>query len=195
MIKLSKKNMILLTMLEMSNSSKRTLIYEDILVKTFEKYPEVFHLKGYKHYPDTVILMRELYNLVPEGLVRIKKRQCMFTDLGLHKASEIKRGVSNSSIKTKSDDELNLVYNKVLKMSKLQGFKLFMEGDRKKILDVDFYEFFSTSVRTSKIEVAGNIKQANTIIKMYSQFDSKLSSNLNEYYNFLITSFQDLLNN
>ncbi len=193
-MKLSKKHMILLTMLEMNSTTKNILIYEDIVVKTYEKYPEVFHLKGYKHYPDTVILMRELYNLVPEGFVRIKKRQCVFTDLGLHKALEIKGELSNRSIKSKSEKDLNLIRNKILKILNLQGFKLFIEGDQQKILDVDFYEFFETSVRTSRIEVTSNIKQTNTMIKLYSQFDKKLSSDMIQYSNFLIKSFPELMN-
>ncbi len=193
-MKLSKKHMILLTMLEMTSSTKKILIYEDILIKTFEKYPEVFHLKGYKHYPDTVILMRELYNLVPEGFVRIKKRQCVFTELGIHKALEIKEELPNRSIRSKSDDDMNLIRNKILRILNLQGFKLFLEGNQQKILDVDFYEFFGTSVRTSRIDVASNIKQTNTMIKLYSQFDRKLSSDMIEYSNFLITSFPELLN-
>jgi len=194
-MKLSKKHMILLTMLEMTNSTKKILIYEDILIKTYEKYPEVFHLKGYKHYPDTVILMRELYNLVPEGFIRIKKRQCMFTDLGIHKALEIKGELAFRSIRSKSENDMNLIRNKILKILSLQGFKLFMDGNKQKILDVDFYEFFGTSVRTSKIDVTSNIKQTNAMIKIYSQFDSKLSSDLIEYSNYLIKSFPDLLNN
>jgi hypothetical protein len=191
-MRLTKKNMILITMFEMSKASKKTLIYEDILIKTFKKFPEVFHLTGYKQYPDTVILMRELYNLVPEGLIRIKKRKCVFTDLGLSTAEELKKGIKKYSTVSKSQDEINSLKKKIIALSSLQGFKLFKEGKIDRILDVDFYEFFNTSVRTNKIEVLSNIKQLTELIKKYTKYDEQLSNELKAYCELLIKSFGNL---
>ena len=182
-------------MLEMSDASKKIISYEDILVSTFRKYPDVFHLKGYKEYPDTVILMRELYNLVPEGLVRIKKRKCILTDLGLTKAIGIRNHDCDIINVTKNQDELNSLRKTILLLSNLEGFRLFTERNFEKILDVDFYEFFSTSVRTSRVDIQSNVKRVAELIKEYSNYDKYLAANLQEYHKFLINYFKEQINN
>ena len=52
---------ILLTMLELSGGTTKSLKYEDIVVGAFKKFPDEFALRGYPEYPDSSDIHKPLY--------------------------------------------------------------------------------------------------------------------------------------
>ena len=50
---LTKPQKILAIMYELCKGAPQALLYEDIVVAAFKKYPEDFQLRGYPEYPDS----------------------------------------------------------------------------------------------------------------------------------------------
>jgi len=180
----SKKDKTLITLFNICKGKKLPVHYEDLLVETYKSFTKDFQLKRYPEYPDSDIFRYIIYfQLKPEGLIRIVKKQCMLTDLGV-KRSKILIGVLkiNSSDNLQKDKEIKRMLN-------LTGFLMFKENKEEKLIDQDFYEFYQSSVRTKPLELLGNINQAQDLIKEYSKVNKKVAAALFEYANFLRNNF------
>ena len=99
-IELSRSEKILIVMAELSKGKKRSICFEDLVVSLFKKYPDQFHLKGYKKYPDSETVNNALYhNLKREGVVVYGNKVFTLTDFGIKKALVLKNYSLGKSVK------------------------------------------------------------------------------------------------
>ena len=83
-VNLSRGEKILLVLYELSGKSRKSIRYEDIVVKAFETYPNDFHLKGYSQYPESGDLVHKpLYDFKKKGLLVAGKKMFALTEKGL----------------------------------------------------------------------------------------------------------------
>jgi len=191
MRKITKKDKILYTIIKMYNDKSLLLRYEDILVKVFKSFPEDFQIRFYPEFPDTDSIRRALYQLIPEGYIRISNRNCALTKEGIDKGLEIIKYIDGNDIQIDGRRDLN--YNSEIKrLLALQGFNMFSSGHSDKIIDQDFYEFYRVSVRTRKLEIIGKINQTSLVIKRYFEDNKVVAEKINEYSLYLQQKFSEL---
>ena len=51
-------------MYELAGGTTKSLKYEDIVVKAFERFPDEFALRGYPQFPDASDIHKPLYGLL-----------------------------------------------------------------------------------------------------------------------------------
>jgi hypothetical protein len=175
----------------MTLALKNNIRYEDILVESFKVFPKEFQIRYYPKYPDTDTIRRTMYQLIPEGFLKISQRKCVLTDTGLSKGRELKEIIEGN--KVQSEDRTDFIMQREInRLVYLQGFKMFISGGETKIIDRDFYEFFKATVRTRNLELLGNIKTIDDFIRQYKKIEKKIGIRLEKYSSFLKNKFNEL---
>lgn len=98
-VALSRGEKILLVLYELANKSRKSIRYEDIVVRAFETYPDDFHLKGYPQYPESGDLVHKpLYDYKKKGLVLAGQKMFALTEKGLVAVEKLKGAISGLSV-------------------------------------------------------------------------------------------------
>lgn len=195
---LSRFQKVLLALLDLSESTRRNIRFEDIVVKLFKDYPEEFHLRGYKEYPDSGDMVHKpLYDAKKKGLVTAGNKIFTLTDRGISIATQIKDVVAGKHIR--SDNRLSRHAEKeVARILSLDGFQgLFINDEREKILDTDFYNYLGVTVRTSKNDFMGRSETMKSVVKELESLKSDekkpLYDKIIQYHNFLFDKFGEII--
>jgi hypothetical protein len=184
---------LLLTLYELTGDSKKIIKYEDIVVAAFKKFPETFHLRGYKEYPDSGDLIHKpLYDMRPHGLLTGHQKMFSLTDKGLLFARKLKKLVSKGGkAYFKPSREITKEIERILSS---EAFDFFNNKNREKILDTDFLSYLGVSVHTSRNEFLNRlqtIKYAIEIAKKFYPF--KTYKILTDYHKFMTKKFKNLI--
>jgi hypothetical protein len=191
MKKISRKDKIIYTILKFTKGKNKSMLYEDIIIKTYKLFPLDFHIQNYPEYPDSDIFRREIYfDLRKKGLIKITNKKCSLTELGEERA----RSLDFDATKSKKNKSINVPLSnsnkkEFYRLSNLQGFKMFINNESDKIVDQDYYDFFKISVRTSTLEAVSKIKQADILIKKLIKLKYPFSEELKEYSDILKNNF------
>lgn len=193
---LSRSQKILLTLYEVSGRKKKYIKFEDFAVALFKVYPDEFHLRGYPEYPDTgESIHRPLYKAKEMGLVSVSNKFFSLTERGLELAEKLKKEITNKKpiprarLSGFADKEIS-------RIKKLEGFRLFLEGQLEKILDIDFYNYLGISARTEKSEFLGRLKTIEDTIKEIEGQQQKepIYKGIVSYHKFIINRFREIIN-
>jgi hypothetical protein len=158
---------ILVTMLELSAGSTKSLKYEDIVVGAFERFPDEFALRGYPQYPDSSDIHKPLYGpLKRQGLVRSGNKTFALTARGVEEA----RKLSPKSAGGGTGDRLTRdMQVEIDRMVSCEAYHLYVRGSRGRVLDTDFYAFLGCSVRTGRNDFLGRIQVCGEAIEKGQQ--------------------------
>jgi len=189
MKKLTKTDKILYTITLMECQSKRLLKYEDVIVKVYESFPKDFQIRNYPQYPDSDTIRRAMYSMIPQGLLRIKNRNCTLTKSGREKGNKLIMFINGDTILVEARKDSNFDIE-IKRLLRLEGFIMYRNKDFQNIIDQDFYDFYKATVRTNSLELIGKMKQVNDLVKKYSQEISLHSKELFEYSRFLKSNFK-----
>ena len=194
-VKLSRADKILLVLYELSEGLRKNIRYEDIVVAAFKKYPEDFQLRGYSQYPDSGDLVHKpLYDFRKEGLVEANNKVFTLTERGLSVANKLKRIISGRPII--SEGKLSrYAKEETERIISLEGFQLFLAGEKSKITDTDFYNYLGVTVRTSRNDFLGRLKTISDAVKEIKSIKGLNSIHLKipRYHEFLIEKFRHIL--
>jgi hypothetical protein len=183
----SKPEKILAVMYDLSKAESRELLYEDIVVAAFKRYPEDFQLRGYPEYPDSSDIHKPLYKMKREGLVRSANKSFMLTPMGLGVAQKLAgiTEVARDRLTKPEENEIN-------RIAKSQAFQLFQEGQIEKILDTDFYDYLGVSVRTPKGDFLGRVATVEQAVAAHSaKRNDMLSVMLTKLHEWIIVRFNE----
>ena len=182
---LNKPQKILAVMFDLSKGEPKPILYEDIVVAAFQRYPEDFQLRGYPQYPDSSDIHKPLYKMKGEGLVRSANKTFQLTERGLQAASQLVHTASTNQDRLTKTEEAEI--NRILAGA---AFRLFQEGKKDSILDTDFYEYLGVTVRTSRANCKGRIA---TVEHAIAAFETKKvegkSTPLRLLHDHLLTKF------
>lgn len=184
---LSKPQRILAVMFDLCNGKPKALSYEDIVVAAFKKYPEDFQLRGYPEYPDSSDIHKPLYEMKRAGLIRAANKTFELTPQGLEVAHQLLHSeASDRDRLTKAEEhEINRIVNSA-------AFRLFQDGLRDSILDTDFYEYLGVTVRTSKGDFLGRLRNVEQAVQAHiGKRSDGLSKVLKELHAYLIAKFEE----
>jgi hypothetical protein len=159
------KDKLLDVICKMEVKRAQTLKNEDVYVKAFKAYPDDFHLRGYREYPDTEIMSKRIYDLRKAGFIQITKKFIKLTEKGrnqvkLSKGKSIQRGEIKNAL---SRD----VENEVKRILQTEAYKLFMAGKQNEIVDSDLYAFLGAAVKTERTTFEARIQTVNDAIQAY----------------------------
>lgn len=189
MKKLSKKDKLLITLCK-KVGEKNNIRIEDVMVYAFELFPADFQLKNYPKFLDSELIRRALYSLIPEGYLIVKNGNCFITELGFRMGTNlIRKSTFHESLSRGSYG----IENEIIRIVNLQGYQLFLENKPEGIVDQDFYDFFRSSVRTTKLEIQGKIKNIESIINYLDEGQSDFTENVASYKRYLLKRFHYLL--
>ena len=152
---------------QLSKGTNLPLEYEDIVVKSWQLFPDEFGLRKYaKQYPDSSDQHKPLYGpLKDRGFVLSGNKKFRLTEKGIAYASELEKvwkglqpfeqavSANTSSDRLGRDKEAQLK-----RICETEAFKLFALEQREKILDTDFYTYLGVTVRTERHEFLGRLK-------------------------------------
>jgi len=165
---------ILLAMLQLSDGSNLPLEYEDIVVKSWQLFPEEFGLRKYVHeYPDSSDQHKPLYGtLKDKGYVLSGNKKFRLTEKGIGYATELERAWKGQMPLPKAmgamDKADRLSRDKEAQLKRICGtdaFKLFAEGQKERILYTDFYTYLGVTVRIEKHEFQGQLKTVSDAVR------------------------------
>lgn len=184
---ISKPEKILAVMYELSNAQSKALLYEDIVVAAFKRYPEDFQLRGYPEYPDSSDIHKPLYKMKRDGLVRSANKSFMLTPMGIGVAQELTGAPETARDRLTKPEE-----NEINRITKCQAFILFQEGQSSKILDTDFYDYLGVSVRTPKGDFLGRVATVSQAVAAHSaKRNDKLSEVLAKLHEWIVVRFSE----
>lgn len=184
---ISKPQKILSVMFDLSKGESKPLLYEDIVVSAFQRYPEDFQLRGYPQYPDSSDIHKPLYSMKQDGLVRSANKSFLLTPRGLDVARNLigTADAQRDRLTKQEEKEVNRIVQS-------QAFRLFQEGQVARILDTDLYEYFGVSVRTPKSEFLGRvITVEQAIVAHRVKRKDELSDVLAKLHQWLVGRFEE----
>ena len=191
---------LLIAMYQLAGDTNRPLEYEDIVVKSWQLFPEEFGLRKYVHtYPDSSDQHKPLYGpLKDKGFVLSGNKKFRLTEKGIFYASELERAwkglIPLKKALTKPD---RLSRDKESQLRRLWGteaFRLFVEGQQERILDTDFYTYIGATVRTEKHEFQGQLKTvADAVADAARISDDTKTKTLKELHSFLVKKFAEII--
>ncbi len=158
---------LLVAMYQLSDGTNLPLEYEDIVVKSWQLFPDEFGLRKYvNQYPDSSDQHKPLYGpLKDKGFVLSGNKKFRLTEKGIAYAGELEKvwkglqpfeqvaSANNNPYRLSRDKEAQLK-----RICETEAFKLFAVGEREKILDTDFYTYLGVTVRTERHEFLGRLK-------------------------------------
>jgi hypothetical protein len=185
---LSKPQKILAIMFDLCCGQSKALLYEDIVVAAFKRYPEDFQLRGYPQYPDSSDIHKPLYEMKSAGLVRAANKTFQLTSQGFEVARQLLHSeASDKNRLTKAEEsEINRIVNSA-------AFRLFQD-DRDSILDTDYYEYLGVTVRTGKGDFWGRVRNVEQAVQAHGKKrGDNLSLALKDLHEFLMVRFKEEL--
>lgn len=189
---LSRAEKILVFLYEFGKGRTVKVRYEDIVVGVFKKYPQDFHLKGYKEYPDTGDLIHKpLYDFKKKGYVNAVSKVFSLTDRGIEYAKQLTIG--KVDIVHSGDRLSRSASTEVVRIKSLEGFLLFMKGDSNQLSENDFYNYFGVTVRTPKNAFIGRFETMKALVSELKEQDDQLYKSITEYHDFLVEKYKNII--
>ena len=192
-ISLSRGEKILYVLYGLSGKSRKSIRYEDIVVKAFETYPDDFHLKGYPHYPESGDLVHKpLYDFKKKGLLVAGNKMFALTEKGLVAAERIESAVTGKTVNN-TERVTRDIEKEVTRISKTPGFALFVNGEQENIVDTDFFEYLVATVRTSRNDFLGRLNTVTDVVKATQNKKNPIFAKLAEYHDFMVKKFDEVV--
>ena len=190
---LGKSDKILVFMYELKNDGRPKINYEDLVVGLFKRFPQDFHLKGYTEYPDSDLIDKPLYQFKKKGYLNITNKVFSLTDRGAEFAEELSR--KNDMQPESSKDQLSrTAETEVSRIKSLEGFELYIQHQKDKLSDNDFYSYLGVTVRTSKNTFIGRLESMNAVMEdLRTRTDNPLYASVVSYHDFLQSKHQDII--
>ena len=192
-ISLSRGEKILYILYLLSGKSRKSIRYEDIVVKAFETYPDDFHLKGYPQFPESGDLVHKpLYDFKKKGLLVAGNKMFALTEKGLVGAERIESAVTGKTV-SNTERVARDIESEVTRITRTPGFGLFINGESENIVDTDFFEYLGVTVRTSKNDFIGRLNTITDVVKATRDKKNPVFSKLTEYHGFMLEKFNDVI--
>ena len=104
---------------------------------------------------------------------------------------KIEKAVISSVVPEITDN----IINEIKRLFKCKGFELFINEHKYEILDIDIYDFFEISVRTSLSDIKNRFSTINALIKKSIKSINKPEiEQLAEYKDLLINKYEEIRN-
>lgn len=184
---------ILLVLYELSGEHKKQLKFEDIVVAAYKRFPETFHLRGYKEYPDSGDLIHKpLYDMRPRGFLTANQKMFSLTEKGILAAKQLNKAIKRGGeAHFKPSREIGKEIERILSTD---AFIFFKEKKTDKILDTDFLQYLGVSVHTSKNEFRNRLDTVKYAVDSAKSFyPTQTCKSLSEYHGFMLRRFDQLM--
>lgn len=192
-VSLSRGEKILLVLYKLSDKSRKSIRYEDIVVKAFETYPDVFHLKGYPQYPESGDLVHKpLYDYKKKGLIIAGNKMFALTEKGLVAVEALQNAITGRVV-ANTERLSRDIEQEVNRVTNTTGFGLFLKGEISSIVDTDFYDYLGVTVRTSRSDFKGRLNTLSDAVKNTSSNKNEIFKKLYDYHQLMITKFSDII--
>jgi hypothetical protein len=190
----NKGDKILLVLFDLSEGLKKILKFEDVVVALFKKFPNDFHLKGYKEYPDSGdSIKRRLYTFRDSGLLNVNNMLFSLTDKGLDYTQKIKKNVGKKELGGKENFD-RYIEKEINRIKKLRSFTLFLNKDFQNILDTDFFDYLGISVRSERMDFKARLNFIKEVNKVISNEGIEPYLSINKFHYFMVDKFKDDIN-
>jgi hypothetical protein len=173
---------------KLSGGVKKRLSYEDIVVGLFREEPEEFHLRGYPEYPDsTDSIQRMLYEYKSRGYIEASNKVFSLTNAGIDFAERLlTKGSGPSSRQSRAAG------SEFERISKLEGFSLYLVGKNEQLTDSDFFNYLGTTAKTSKSNFAGRLQSLETVVsELEKDKTNPLNEKIAEYHRYLMSKHKE----
>lgn len=192
-ISLSRGEKILITLYRLSGKSRKSIRYEDIVVSAFKTYPDDFHLKGYPEYPESGDLVHKpLYDYKKKGLIIAGNKMFALTEKGLVAVEALQNAIDGHEI-INTERVSRDIEKEINRVTNTPGFRLFLKGEDKSIVDTDFYDYLGVTVRTSRSDFIGRLNTMSDVIKITKSNKNDIFRKLLEYHTIMTTRFNDII--
>ena len=192
-ISLTRGEKILLVLFELASKTRKSIRYENIVVKAFETYPDDFHLKGYPQYPESGDLVHKpLYDYKKKGLIIAGNKMFALTEKGLVAVEKLQEAVSGYSVRN-TERVSRDIEKEVSRIARTAGFNLFVNGDSGSIVDTDFYDYLSVTVRSSRSDFIGRFNTMADVVESTKQNSNEIYRKIAEYHVFMTDKFKDII--
>src|SRR3989344_3055464 len=190
---LSRGEKILLFLYEFGEGGRAKIRYEDIVVGLFKKCPHDFQLKGHAEYPDSGdMIHKPLYDFKKKGYVNAENKIFSLTDRGVELSRQLS---SKGKVAKDSKDRLSRsAETEASRVKSLEGFLLFVDGNKEHLSDNDFYNYLGVTVRTQKNSFIGRLETMNAIIEeLKRNSGDALYKNIISYHDFLASRYGNII--
>ena len=188
---MSQSDKILIAIYELLKENDFTR-YEDVVVKSFKMFPESFALKSYEKYPDTNAVNKVIYTtLKPDGYLFIKNLKIYLTEFGKEHVEHL-TSVKTANHKSKASSG-KIEKKEITRLVGLKGFQHFIKNPEKELLDIDCYEFYGITARTSTKDMKNRKRQFELRMKEILKLQSPELEELKTYKSKIDIELQRIL--
>lgn len=170
---------ILVAMYQLSNGTNQPLEYEDIVLKSWELFPDEFGLRKYVHkYPDSSDQHKPLYGpLKDKGFVLSGNKKFRLTEKCIAYVAELEMARKGLKLGGNSDRLSRDKETQLKRICEADAFRLFSLGQKERILDTDFYTYLGVTFRPKPHEFLGCL---STVANAARIFKSLLTTRLEQ---------------
>lgn len=192
-VSLSRGEKILIVLYQLAGKTRKSIRYEDIVVKAFETYPDDFHLKGYPQYPESGDLVHKpLYDYKKKGLIVAGNKMFALTEKGLVAVEALQNAIAGFEV-VNTERVSRDIEKEVARITKTTGFGLYVTDESDSIVDTDFYDYLGVTVRTSRNDFLGRLNTLDDLVKNTRSNKDKVYGKLADYHGFITDKFADII--
>lgn len=192
----SREWMIVEALYRLMPDKPKVVTYEDIVVKAWQMYPDVFGLRGYSDkYPDASDIHKPLYNTLkargwvssgPRGQKKFTLTASGWERAHAHYSSAAGAVVASGRPSRATKDEIE-------HLERATATALYIDGNTDEVLDTDFFDFYRTSVRAHPKDFEGRLAEVRVALKDAQRLGLASASKLSEVDAFLRERFSNVI--
>ena len=187
-IDITKQDKIILVISEISDSTKKSIKFEEIAVGLFKKFPKDFHLRGYNNYPDSGdAVKRALYTLRDRGFLSVNNMIFSLTEKGIDSGKKMLYHIKGNKI-VQTDNLDRYILSEINRIKRLESFNMFINGKSKDISLTDLFNYLGVSVRTNRMDFKAKLHFIEEVVEKIGKKDKVF-----KFHNFIVKKFEQVL--
>ncbi len=184
-IDITKQDKIILVISEISDSTKKSIKFEEIAVGLFKKFPKDFHLRGYNNYPDSGdAVKRALYTLRDRGFLSVNNMIFSLTEKGIDSGKKMLYHIKGNKI-VQTDNLDRYILSEINRIKRLESFNMFINGKSKDISLTDLFNYLGVSVRTNRMDFKAKLHFIEEVVEKIGKKDKVF-----KFHNFIVKKFE-----
>lgn len=195
---LSRPDMILIAFYRVSKGSTARIPYEELVLQAWRDFPEAFSLRNHPEHPDASDIHKRIYGTLKRAgyVVSLRNKMFRLTDKGIAAAEKLISDLERPTETSQPESKLRLRRDEqrfVEHAMKTDAFRVWLNGDKDRLVDYDARLFFQFSTGTALDERKNKVRFALDALEEAAKIGVPSSNQLLEFARYLSEAFSHLM--
>ena len=190
--KLTDSDRVLIALAAAADYSQMPTPYEEIVIRSWQLFPERFSLRNHPEFPDSSDQHKKLYGPLSESgwVVALKDKQFRLTQDGAERARVLADSLAGKDPHAVRGERLGRDDEQIIRNAlRSDAYTKWSAGERDSIVDFDARTFFRFSVATLIPERQRMVRRVITAIERAIALSAEQSGELEAVANYLVERF------